>query len=205
MHSALAATRLWVERVVIGLSLCPWARPVHERDALRFVHVEAATSDALLDCFVQEVDLLSMPTPRHETTLIVAPNAFMNDFVGFYEFVQIDCQEHLQQRNLDESFQVVSFHPLFTFAGESSEDVSNFVNRSPFTTLHILRQTAVNEAIEAAPQIAEELPSVNLERMHRLGAAKMLRLLSGALEDGLTDPSGSCDSVRCERTEREGR
>ena len=70
----VAATRLWVERVVIGLALCPWARPVHEeRSALRFAHSDATCTESLFASVLREVELLSVPDSEHESTILVAP------------------------------------------------------------------------------------------------------------------------------------
>lgn len=186
---ALGATRRWVETVVIGLSLCPWARPVMDREALRFVYSGAADADRLLASVRCELDVLGEALSGRmlaevgddvaapETTIIVAPDAFADDFVALNEFVQMDCQEYLRAQGLDEAFQVVAFHPQFRFADEDADDPSNFVNRSPFTTLHLLPQDAVTAAIEAAPELAERLPQINQESLRSLGLRRVSQMV----------------------------
>ena len=181
----VAAVRLWVERVVIGLSLCPWAKPVHtERAALRFAHSNACCAEDLFAGVLHEVELLSPPC-EHESSILVAPGAFPDDFLAFNDFVQ-DVEEYFRQERLDEDFQVVSFHPHFCFAGEDTDDAGNFVNRSPHPAIHLLRQADVTEAIDSHKD-SLEVPQSNQRLLRRLGAAKLRELLSGARRDAIAE------------------
>jgi hypothetical protein len=177
---ATIATRLWLERVVIGLSLCPWAKPVHERGGVKYAHTRTEVPDTLFDCVLKELDLLSAGDA--ETTLVVASQAFQDDFLSFNHFVQ-DVEEYLRQEALDDKFQVVGFHPRFQFADEDASDASNFVNRSPYPAIHLLRQEQISESIDAQPKLAESVPFSNQRMLRKLGAEHMARLLAGVKRD----------------------
>jgi len=181
--AAVAATKLWFERVVIGLSLCPWARPVHERRAVRFTHARHGPGDAdgLVSTIWHEISLLAS-LGSHETTVVVAPRAWPDDFVAFYEFVQ-DAEDLLRANQLHEQYQLVAFHPRFVFGGEESEDASNFVNRSPHPSVHILRQADVTAAIDSYPRDTLDVPTINQRQCRRLGSKHLRGLVDQAQRD----------------------
>jgi hypothetical protein len=129
---------------------------------------------------LDEVALLQAPEPiagsalrRPETTIVVAPRAHREQFEEFYGLVQ-DVEEELRERELDEEFQVVAFHPLFRFGGEPADDPGNFVNRSPHPALHILRQDAVTEAVESHTN-SMDVPTANKQLLRSMGASEMDR------------------------------
>ena len=129
---AVAATRLWVQRVVIGLSLCPWARQSTIRYAFSSEACPGGEAE-LLACVAKEVNLLRHssrePEPRGsnvpETTILVCPHAFPGDFAEFYGLVQ-EAEEQLVVDGLDDDFQVVGFHPQYQFAGEGAYVLAAF-------------------------------------------------------------------------------
>ena len=180
MRLPTIATRLWVERVVIGLSLCPWVRPVHDRAALRFTQTNSADTEGLFACLLNEMDSLSSRS-THETVIVVAPQAFPDDFVAFNDFVQ-DVEEWLREQRLDSTFQLVGFHPHFTFAGESYDDAGNFVNRSPAPAFHLLRQDDVTKAVDSSPT-ALEVPQVNQKLLRELGTERLRTLVREVEEE----------------------
>ena len=180
MLQPVLATRLWLERVVIGLSLCPWAKPVHERGGVKIVNVATTEPEAIFSRVLHEMEQLNAGDA--ETTIVVAPDAFENDFVAFNDFLQ-DAEEYLRQEELDDSFQVVGFHPQFQFGEEDASDASNFVNRSPYCSIHVLRQQQVTQAIQEQPKLAESVPKVNQKLLRGLGALHMRRLLNDARRD----------------------
>ncbi len=87
----IAETRAWVERVVIGLNLCPFAKAPQVKGQVRYVLSEASEPEALLAGLVDELKLLAgTPADRIETTLLVHPHvladfADYNDFLGLAE------------------------------------------------------------------------------------------------------------------------
>ena len=80
---AIADTRRWLERAVIGLNLCPFAKAPHIKG---LIHWAACTEpDDLAWLYVLEQELQALAEqPRHlrETTLLVLPNT-LHDFLDF--------------------------------------------------------------------------------------------------------------------------
>lgn len=190
----VAAVRLWVERVVIGLALCPWARPVHtERSALRFAQTGATGTEGLLCSTLQEMDLLSFPDSRHESTMLVAPLAFTDDFIAFNDFVN-DVEDMLRDERRDEEFQLIGFHPQFLFADADEDDAANYVNRSPHPVLHLLRQDDVTAAVDAHPD-SLSISSVNQKLLRSMGGSRLKQLVSAARSDGCKEARRASDSA----------
>ena len=180
---AIRATRLWLERVVIGLSLCPWARPPYERGGVRIATTEASTPEDLSVALFREIALLQheAETPP-ETSILVCPQAFPEDFVAFAEFVA-DAEELIRLKDLDDEYQLVAFHPQFRFADEDADDASNFVNRSPYPALHILTQQSVTQAVDLQSELAESTPTTNQALLRKLGAEHMRRRVDATIAD----------------------
>lgn len=203
MRAELLATRRWLERVVIGLSLCPWAKPVHDKQAVRLVHTAAHEAEDVLDDVLREIDALAA-RDDFETTIVVAPNAFVHDFVAFNDFLS-SAEGYLQDEELHEDFQLVGFHPHFRFAGESPDDASNFVNRSPHPSIHVLRQADVTNAIEAQPKLAESVPTTNAERLRVLGSQRMRQLIEDCASADWSGEDGRDDGPDVELVRRSDR
>jgi hypothetical protein len=165
---ALEETRAWVERVVIGLDLCPFAKAPHKQGRVRFVLSEARDAEALLATLVEELNLLAQTPPeRTETTLIVHPHV-LADFADYNDFLGI-AEDAVAELGLEGVIQVASFHPRYRFADTSEDDVTNATNRSPHPTLHLLREESVERAVAAFPE-AEAIWEANVETMRRLGS-----------------------------------
>lgn len=193
---AVTATKRWVERVVIGLSLCPWAKPVHlERSALRFSQSDADCAEELFAGLLHEMELIGSPQATHESTVLVAPHVHPDDFISFNDFV-CDVDEYLRQEDLDEDFQVVGFHPNFCFAGEDPDDPANFVNRSPHPALHLLRQDDVTAAIDSHAN-SLQVPQVNERLLRSLGASKLHKLVRDCAPPAEDELTGEDDRPVC--------
>ncbi|MEO8152069.1 MAG: DUF1415 domain-containing protein [Rhizobacter sp.] len=167
-QQAIAETRAWVERAVIGLNLCPFAKAVHTKDQVRYVVSAAADGDALLAELREEMTWLVEADPAVvDTTLLIHPHV-LNDFLDFNDFLG-DADDALEQLGYDGMLQVASFHPQFQFAGTDADDVSNATNRSPYPTLHLLREASVDRAVAAFP-LAEAIFENNVRTLEALGA-----------------------------------
>ena len=163
----IAATRLWLERAVIGLNLCPFAKAVYVKQQVRFVLSDASTPEALLEQLAEELLLLrDTPADEIDTTLIVHPDV-LQDFLDYNDFLD-NADAAVGALDLEGVLQVASFHPAYQFAGTAFEDISNYTNRSPFPTLHLLREDSVSRAVEAFPD-ADQIVDRNLETLDRLG------------------------------------
>lgn len=164
----LAATRLWIEKAVIGLELCPFARQVYVRDQVRYVVSEAKHLDAFLEQLDEELELLAeTEAEKIDTTLLIHPTLFA-DFETFNEVVGI-AEEAVLEHDLEGVLQVASFHPRFRFEGTEDDDIANYTNRAPFPTLHLLREDSLAKALAAYPGDPDEIYKRNIETLKALG------------------------------------
>ena len=164
---AIAETRAWVERAVIGLNLCPFAKAPQNKGQVRYVLSEAREPEALLASLVDELNLLAeAPAERIETTLLIHPHV-LEDFADYNDFLGI-AEDAVAELGLEGTIQVASFHPRYQFAGSAADDVTNATNRSPYPTLHLLREASVERAVAAFPE-AEAIFEANMATMRRLG------------------------------------
>jgi hypothetical protein len=165
----VAATRAWIEHAVIGLNLCPFAKAVYVKNQIRYAVSEARTSEALLSDLVRELGSLAEASPQEvDTTLLIHPHV-LNDFLDYNDFLQV-ADAAVEELDLAGVLQVASFHPQYQFAGTSADDITNYTNRSPYPTLHLLREASVGQAVAAFPE-AEAIYETNIETMRRLGLA----------------------------------
>ena len=140
------ATRRWVERAVIGLNLCPFAKAVYMKQQVRFVLSDASTPEALLEELAEELVLLRDTDPDQvDTTLIVHPDV-LTDFLDYNDFLD-NADAAVEALDLQGVIQVASFHPDYQFAGTMPDDISNYTNRSPYPTLHLLREASIDRAV----------------------------------------------------------
>lgn len=161
------ATRVWLERAVIGLNLCPFAKAVHLKGQIRWVESTARDADALLQDLVRELRHLADADPEAvDTTLLVHPHA-LQDFEAYNDFLDV-ADAALQALGLEGTLQVASFHPQYRFDGTDEDDVENCSNRSPHPTLHLLREASIERAVAAFPD-AEAIWGRNVETLRRLG------------------------------------
>jgi uncharacterized protein len=163
-----ADTRRWLERAVIGLNLCPFAKAVHVKGQIHFA-VSAARNvpDALADLRRELEALLACDASERDTTLMMTPEGF-HDFFEFNEAVGRG-ERMIRKLGHEGVVQLASFHPRFQFAGTEADDVSNNTNRAPYPTFHLLREASIDRAVEAFPQ-AEAIFEANIDRVRQLGA-----------------------------------
>lgn len=164
---AEAATRTWLERAVIGLNLCPFAKAVHKKGQIRYVVSDASQPLQLHDELVRELKLLrDTDAAVIDTTLLIHPQV-LGDFMDFNEFLEI-ADETVAELELDGEIQVASFHPDFQFDGTAADDITNYTNRSPFPTLHLLREDSIDKAVAAFPEAAT-IFEANMKTLDGLG------------------------------------
>ncbi len=171
-------TRRWLERAVIGLNLCPFAKAVHVKGQVHYaVSPAVGWSDLLADLERELDDLLAAPVQERETTLLMAPRA-LEDFIEFTGFLA-EADRLLQRRGLEGTIQLASFHPRYQFAGTEPGDITNFTNRAPYPTLHLLREDRIVQAVQAFPEAAD-IYEANMATMRRLGPEGWRACLEGA-------------------------
>jgi hypothetical protein len=167
--ACIAATREWLERAVIGLNLCPFAKAPYVRGQVRYVVSDASEPEALLADLLHELRLLADADPDAvETTLLIHPHV-LGDFLDYNDFLDV-ADAAVSELDLDGELQVASFHPDYRFADTAPDDIANFSNRAPFPTLHLLREASVDRAVAAFPE-AGRIYERNIDTLHRLGHA----------------------------------
>lgn len=157
----------WLERAVIGLNLCPFAKGVHAKGQIHYVVSAATGAEALAQDLRRELaDLAAAPAEVRDTTLLMAPDC-LQDFLEFNDFLGL-AEDVLEELDLDGTLQIASFHPQFQFAGTDAGDVTNCTNRAPYPTLHLLREDSIDRAVQAYPE-AEAIYERNMEVLEQLG------------------------------------
>ena len=170
----VAQTRAWVDRMVIGLNLCPFAKAPQVKGRIRYVHCAAATPEGLLQALGDELQRLARTAPEVvETTLLIHPQT-LTHFAHYNAF--LDESEALVARlGLLGTLQIASFHPHYRFAGTRPDDVTNATNRSPFPMLHLIRESSIDRAVTAFPE-ADAIYKANKATMRRLGKSGVAAL-----------------------------
>lgn len=173
-----AAVRQWVDTVVVGLNLCPFAKRELDKDRVRFIVSDAITEQGLLVDLEAELDLLEKDASI-ATTLLIHPRVLAT----FYEYNQfLDYAEGLlQQMELDGVYQIASFHPDYQFGGTEPDDAENYTNRSPYPVLHLLREESLDRVLEST-EYAEQIPILNIKLMNTMGSTEMSALLKACLD-----------------------
>ena len=172
----IVATRRWLERAVIGLNLCPFAKAVVAKGQVRYVLSAATTPEALLEELAYELVRLQQTEPDQvDTTLLIHPQV-LTDFLDYNDFLDT-ADAAVEALDLEGEIQVASFHPDYQFADTAYDDVGNCSNRSPYPMLHLLREASVERAVAAFPD-PEVIVERNLETLERLGIEGWRKLLA---------------------------
>jgi uncharacterized protein len=178
----LAKTVAWLERAVIGLNLCPFAKGVHVKGQVHYRTSHATQPQEVLRVLEEELLALQVTdASERDTTLLILPDC-CPDFLDFNDLTQ-DADGVLYTLGLEGALQIASFHPLFQFAGTDADDITNFTNRAPYAMLHLLREDSIARAVEAFPD-AEQIYEKNMQTLEALGHAGWATL-------GLEVPDGA--------------
>ena len=168
----------WLERAVIGLNLCPFAKGVHGKGQVHYVVSSATEGAQLLQELGDELKALAEISPEErDTTLLMAP-ACSPDFLDFNDFLEL-ADQLLNALDLEGVLQIASFHPAFQFGGTTVDDVTNCTNRAPYPTLHLLREDSIDRAVAAFPE-AETIYERNMQVLEEMGAEGWQALDVGA-------------------------
>ncbi len=160
-------TRHWMLQAVIGLNLCPFAKAVHVKNQIRYVVSEATTPEELAHDLIEELQFLNQADPQEvDTTLLIHPQT-LNDFLDYNDFLDV-ADAAVTELDLEGILQVASFHPQFQFEDTEPDDIENYTNRSPYPTLHLLREDSIEKAVQAFPE-ASDIFEANIETLEKLG------------------------------------
>jgi hypothetical protein len=167
--TVITDTQRWLRRAVIGLNLCPFAKAVDVKDQIHYAVSRSVGFKDLLDDLDQELkDLAALAPAERDTTLLIVPDG-LTDFWEYNDFLG-HADRLLAKRGFEGVFQIASMHPRYEFADSQPDDMANYTNRSPYPTLHILREESVDRAVKAFPH-AEAIFQANIDTMERLGQA----------------------------------
>ncbi len=162
-----SALQRWLQRAVIGLNLCPFAKAVHVKNQIHYAVCRAAEPVEVLEVLCRELRDLADGDPEvRDTTLLILPDAFP-DFVDFNDFLYT-ADRALRKLKLDGELQIASFHPQFQFADAEPQDISNYTNRAPYPVLHLLREASIDKAV-AAFASADQIYEKNIATLQQLG------------------------------------
>ena len=170
-------TLRWLERAVVGLNLCPFAKSVYVKGQVHCTVSSAATLEALRDDLLRELrDLVALDASVRDTTVLVIQN-LLHDFYDYNDFLNVadDC---ILSLDLDGVIQIASFHPQYCFADADRDDPANYTNRSPYPMLHLLREESVERAVASDAGDAEKIVERNIATLRELGSAGWQTLLS---------------------------
>lgn len=166
-EAIIESTRRWLERAVIGLNLCPFAKAVHAKQQIRWVVSHATSETALLADFVRELRSLAAADPQAvDTTLLIHPDV-LQDFHAYNQFLG-RADRAIVKQQMQGELQVASFHPQYQFHDCEPDDIANCSNRSPYPMLHLLRESSIDRAVAAFPE-AEAIYDANIRTLRRLG------------------------------------
>ena len=167
MQTVVDEMQTWLEKAVIGLNLCPFAKAVHVKKQIRYQVSSAVTEEQLLRDLLSELQfLVKTQASEVDTTLLIHPQV-LNDFLDYNEFLET-AEAALVELQLEGVIQVASFHPRYQFAGTAADDITNYTNRSPYPALHLLREESITRAVDSFPDV-ESIPEKNIETMRALG------------------------------------
>lgn len=162
-----AMVRVWVEKAVIGLNLCPFAKSVYARQRIRFTVSDATTPEALALNLMEELNFLQSVDPAVvDTTLLIHPYV-LQDFDDYNAFLGA-AEAILDEMGLAGELQIASFHPAYRFADSEADDITNYTNRSPFPILHLLRESSVEAAVASYPD-PDDIYRNNIALLRQLG------------------------------------
>lgn len=167
----------WLERAVIGLNLCPFAKAVHVRGQIHYAVSQAAQADTLLADLEFELRALLEADPRQrDTTLLIAPHA-LREFDAMLDFLD-QAGRLLHRMDLEGVIQIASFHPNYQFATSAPDDIENYSNRAPYPVLHLLREESVDKAVAVFPD-ARAIYGANMATLRALGHDGWRRVMQG--------------------------
>lgn len=146
----LAHTRAWLEKAIIGLNLCPFAKAVYAKNQVKLIVSHARHLDGFLEDLDRELLYLANCSPEEtDTSLLIHPELF-EDFLLFNDMMEL-ADQAIIEHELEGVIQLAPFHPEFQFEGTSTDDISNYTNRSPYPTIHLIRESSIDKAVASIP------------------------------------------------------
>lgn len=172
-NELITHTHNWVKQLIVKYNICPFARKEVEQASIRYNVLEDKKLAVIADKLMTEYQLLEQTTDI-ETSLLIFPNGF-NDFNRYLELVYL-AEDLIVELGYEGTFQIASFHPQYCFEGEDFDSSTNYTNRSPYPTLHIIREQSIEKAL-ADYNDPESIPERNIAFAKRKGTDFFVKIL----------------------------
>ena len=170
-------TRQWLEQVVIGLNLCPFARKPFQKGQVRFAVSDSRNVETLMQDLFDELRMLATtPASTVDTTLLIIPDQ-LDDFYDYNDMLDL-ADALLEQEDWVGTFQIATFHPAYQFADTEAADPGNYTNRAPYPILHLLREESLEAGLASDPD-PEAIPERNMDTLDNLSEAQWHSLFGG--------------------------
>ena len=163
----------WIEAIVVGLNLCPFANAARRRDLVRIQVCAESSMEDCLQMLVDEANQLELAA-EDATTLLVIPQGF-ESFDDYLDLLAV-AEALLDDSGFEGIIQLASFHPDYQFEDTHEDDVSNWTNRAPYPILHLLKEASVSKAVEGHPD-PDGIPERNISTLNTMGLQSLLDLL----------------------------
>lgn len=172
----IADTRCWLQQVVVGLQLCPFASRPLQQHTIRYRVCDASNGNDIYAALLSEfIDFLQLPPAQAETALFIVPQGLQR-FEDYLDLLHA-AEAGIDAAGLSGTLQLASFHPDYRFADSADDDAANYSNRSPWPMFHLLREDLMEQALADYPQ-PERIPERNIRRLRKLGLQHMQRQLA---------------------------
>lgn len=175
-EQAVELTQQWVEAIVVGLNLCPFAAPEVRNQSIRYVASHAASLEEATQDFLAELQIIQKSDESELSTSLVNFTDTAVEFEAFLDLLDM-CQSALESAGLEGVFQLASFHPQYCFSGVDPDDITNWTNRAPFPTIHIIREGQMSRVL-VHYKTPEEIPERNMALMEKLGREGLIERFS---------------------------
>lgn len=175
-EQAVELTQQWVEAIVVGLNLCPFAAPEVRNQSIRYVASHAPSLEKATQDFLAELQIIQKSDESELSTSLVNFTDTAVEFETFLDLLDM-CQSALESAGLEGVFQLASFHPQYCFAGVDPDDITNWTNRAPFPTIHIIREGQMSRVL-VHYKTPEEIPERNMALMEKLGREGLIERFS---------------------------
>jgi hypothetical protein len=183
--NSVARSRRWIERVVIGLNLCPFAAAPFRAERIAYVTCDAMSLDEIYIAFLETLHDLVLAEPQRKETALLIVTRGLQDFDAYLEALAL-MERAVIESGLDGVIQVASFHPAYRFDGAPTDDPANYTNRSPLPMFHLIREDGLTAALGSLPR-PDRIPQHNVRRLRELGADGIRKLLDTAYVDTQPD------------------
>ena len=170
----------WIAKFVIKLELCPFAHHPFSKGKIHFSAIDFTEQTKFMMHFWEEIERLESFSKEEISNSIIVISSGLTDFTDYLETINL-CEGLLKMQELEDAFQIASFHPDYQFANIGKEHPRNFTNRSPLPLIHILRVEEVAAAIELYDNV-EEIPNLNEKKMENIGREKLTAYLKSFTE-----------------------